>query len=168
MTIVYFIRHAQADNTVREARTRPLTAKGFADRRLVTEFLRDKHVGAVYSSPYRRAVDTVSNFADNVGLPIQTVEDFRERTSDCDMRKDNELFTSFMERQWADFSYTLSDGESLGTVQRRNIAALNEIAAHYANDGAVIAKRQPGFFNMSCMPGMKRVILADYSGGFHT
>lgn len=32
MTTVYFIRHAESDNTVRDGRIRPLTKKGMCDR----------------------------------------------------------------------------------------------------------------------------------------
>ena len=35
-----------------------------------------------------------------------------------------EDFDGFCRRQWADFSYCLSEGESLGQVQRRNVDAL--------------------------------------------
>jgi 2,3-bisphosphoglycerate-dependent phosphoglycerate mutase len=41
MTTVYFIRHAQADNSVCDGRIRPLTEKGLVDRKLVAEFLMD-------------------------------------------------------------------------------------------------------------------------------
>ena len=37
MTTVYFIRHAQADNSIRDGRIKPLTDKGPTDRKLVTD-----------------------------------------------------------------------------------------------------------------------------------
>ena len=138
MTIVYFIRHAQADNSVRDGRIRPLTEKGMKDRSLVTAYLQDKHIDLVFSSPFKRAVDTVADFAERSGLRIETVEDFRERKSDRDMGKSNEGFSSFMERQWADFSYTYSDGECLSEVQERNIAALHAILTRYREKRIVI------------------------------
>jgi len=137
MITVYFIRHAEAVNTVRDGRARPLTEKGLADRRLVTEFLRGKSIDAVLSSPFKRAVDTVADFADWAGLPITTVEDFRERRSDSDWRRDTD-FIPLIERQWADFSYTLSDGECLAAVQERNIAALHEALARHEGQTIVI------------------------------
>ncbi len=62
-TNVYFIRHAESDNTVRDGRIRPLTPKGLADCSLVTNYLNDKNIDMVFSSPFKRAVDTVSDFA---------------------------------------------------------------------------------------------------------
>ena len=76
MTTVYFIRHAEADNSVRDVRKRPLTEKGMNDRVLVTEFLRDKSIEAVLSSPFKRAVDTIAGFANSAGVEIEIIEDF--------------------------------------------------------------------------------------------
>jgi len=138
MTTVYFIRHAKADNSNRDGRNRPLTEKGINDRALVTKFLQDKKISAVLSSPYKRAVDTIADFSRKNGFTIELVEDFRERKSDGDWLRDAD-FIPFMKRQWADFSYSLSDGECLAAVQRRNIAALNKALAKYKDKNIVIA-----------------------------
>jgi len=137
MTTVYFIRHAEADNTVRDGRNRPLTEKGMVDRALVTGFLQDKNIDVVLSSPFKRAVDTVADFANKNGYEIETKEDFRERKSDSDWARGTD-FWPFIERQWADFSYSLSDGECLAVVQDRNIAALNDVLVRYKNKNIVI------------------------------
>jgi len=138
MTIIYFIRHAQSDNSFRDGRIRPLTEKGMNDRALVTEFLQNKSVDAVFSSPFKRAIDTIANFAEKNGFYIDTIEDFRERKSDSNMGKNDTEFTLFMERQWTDFNYTFSDGECLTEVQDRNIVALNEILTKYKDKRIVI------------------------------
>ena len=132
MTAIYFIRHAEADNTNRDGRNRPLTEKGLADRRLVTKFLQDKNIDAVLSSPFKRAVDTVADFAEKNSFEIELIEDFRERKSDSDWLRESDFFP-FIERQWADFSYKLSDGECLAEVQERNISALNKVLKKYEN-----------------------------------
>ena len=138
MTTVYFIRHAQADNANRDGRNRSLTEKGLADRKLVTAFLQDKDIDIVMSSPFRRAVDTVANFAAKNGFEIEIVEDFRERKSDIDLTKENIGFDAFMERQWTDFNYTYSDGECLAAVQKRNITALNDVLRKHKDKNIVI------------------------------
>ena len=137
MTRVYFVRHAQADNSIRDGMIRPLTEKGFVDRGLVTSFLTDKGIDAVLSSPFKRAVDTVADFAAKNGFAIEWIEDFRERKSDSNRLSDSD-FWSFIERQWADFSYSLSDGENLGEVQKRNIAALNDVLERHNGKNIVI------------------------------
>lgn len=138
MTTVYFIRHAQADNSIRDGRIRPLTVKGMGDRALVTAFLQDKGIDVVLSSPFKRAVDTIADFADKNGFDIETVEDFREHKSSGGMGKDNPEHYQFLERQWLDFSYTLSGGECIAEVQRRNISALNGVLSKYKDKSIVI------------------------------
>ena len=138
MTTIYFIRHAEADNSNRDGRNRPLTEKGLQDRHLATEFLRDKRIAAVLSSPFRRAIDTIAPFAEQNGFAIERIEDFRERRSDSNLRSDSPGFELFNQRQWADFSYTLSDGECLAEVQQRNIAALEQVLVRYQGKNVVI------------------------------
>lgn len=137
MTIIYFIRHAQADNSIYNDRIRPLTEKGMNDRALVTDFLQDKNIDIVFSSPFKRAVDTISDFAFKKGFEIEIIEDFRERKSDGDW-VENTNFFSFVKRQWADFSYKLSNNECLAEVQERNISALNEILKNYKDKNIII------------------------------
>jgi len=79
MTTVYFIRHAEADNTDDDGRNRPLTEKGMKDRAAVTAFLQDKNIDTVFSSPYKRAIDTLTDFTEKNGFDIETNEDFREQ-----------------------------------------------------------------------------------------
>ena len=138
MTTVYFIRHSESDATVRDGRIRPLTEKGLADRKLVTAFLQDEKIDAVLSSPFKRAVDTVADFADKNNLVIELVEDFREQKSSSDLNRTHRGFEEHLERQWADFTYKVTDGESLYEVQKRNISALNEVLIRYKDKNIVI------------------------------
>ena len=135
MTSIFYIRHAEPDWTVHDDQSRPLTAKGLKDCQLVTEFLQDKNISVVLSSPYKRAVDTVSPFAKGRGLDVQLIEDFRERAISSVWIDD---FAEFVSKQWEDFSYKLADGESLGEVQRRNVAALKEAVRQYKDKNIVI------------------------------
>lgn len=122
MTKVYFVRHAQSDWRSGSDRERGLTPEGLEDRRVVLEFLRDKPVDCFYCSPYRRSLDTVAEAADYFGLPIHTDERLREREA-APGGNVRELFR----RRWADFDWHEEGGESLRSVQERNIAALTDI-----------------------------------------
>ena len=137
MTVIYFVRHAQADNTHRDERTRPLTEKGMADRVLVTEYLADKAIDAVFSSPYRRAVDTVADFAEKYGFEIEIIEDFREHNYSNTWLPSDEYFP-IVEKQWLDFSHKNSGAESFDELQKRNIAALDDVLARYAGKNIAI------------------------------
>lgn len=135
MTKVYFIRHAEPNYKNHNDMLRELTSKGIADRKLVTEYLSDKGVDIVLSSPYKRAVDTVSDFALTYGKQTEIIDDFRERKVDSVWIED---FHSFSKKQWEDFDYKLSDGETLHEVQNRNIKALMDTVTRYCGKNIVV------------------------------
>ena len=135
MTTVFFVRHAQPNYHNHDDMLRELSPKGMEDRKRVTHFLSGKRIDVVLSSPYKRAVDTVRHFADAQGIPIETIEAFRERKVAGGWVED---FTSFAQRQWHDFSYKLPDGECLQEVQHRNICALQSVIKKYAGKNIVI------------------------------
>lgn len=134
-TRVFFVRHAEPNYDNHDDRLRELSPKGLEDRKLVTAFLSDKDIDVALSSPFKRAIDTVADFAEKNSLPIETIEDFRERKVDSCWIED---FTAFSQNQWSDFDYKLSDGECLREVQDRNIAALNELLEKYSGKNIVI------------------------------
>ncbi len=135
MTRVYFVRHAEPNYDNHDDMLRELTPKGMEDRKLVTAFLSDKDIDAVLSSPYKRAVDTVADFAEKNGLSIETIDDFRERKVGNGWIED---FKEFSRNQWSDFSYKLPGGECIREVQDRNIAALNTVLERYNGKNIVI------------------------------
>ena len=123
MTTVYFVRHAQSDYRSGSDRERGLTAEALEDRKIVLDFLRDKRADVFYCSPYRRSLDTISETAEFYGKPIHTDERLREREVGSEGNNHHELFR----KRWADFGWHEPGGESLRSVQERNIAALTEI-----------------------------------------
>ena len=137
MTTVYFIRHAEADNSILDGRIRPLTKKGMDDCALVTSFLQDKNIDVVLSSPYKRAVETVRDFANEKGLQVLSVEGFKEHETISDNYPSDEYF-AFIREYWADFRYKVPNDESLSDVQERNITALNTVLCEYENKNIVI------------------------------
>ncbi len=135
MTNIYFVRHAESDYRIHDEVNRPLTDKGLRDRSLVSDYLDKKGVTAVYSSPYKRAYDTVAEFAQRKGLEIVCVDAFRERNI-ADLWIDD--FILFSKKQWNDFDFKTSTGESLREVQKRNIEALQKLINTHPNETIVI------------------------------
>lgn len=122
MTKIYFVRHAQPEHAWEDDRTRPLTGEGKRDSAIVFEFLKDKHIDAFYSSPYKRSMDTIADSADFFGKDIITDEDLRERE-----KGENGNNHGMFQKRWADHNYHEEGGESIAMVQKRNIRALTEI-----------------------------------------
>lgn len=128
ITTIYFIRHATSDHSNKDERNRGLTPKGINDCQLVTAYLNDKNVDYLFSSPYKRSILTIENFANRRNLKIECIENFRERKVDSCWIDD---FESFAKQQWSNFDYKLNDGETLREVQERNIKSLNELLHDY-------------------------------------
>ena len=122
MTKIYFVRHAQPEHAWEDDRTRPLTGEGKKDSAIVFEFLKDKHIDAFYSSPYKRSMDTIADSADFFGKDIITDEELRERE-----KGENGNNHGMFHKRWDDHNYHEEGGESIAMVRKRNMRALTEI-----------------------------------------
>ncbi len=129
MTKVYFVRHCQPNFENRDDRTRGLTRKGLDDRKVITNYLLDKNIDVIFSSPYKRCLDTIEPFAELAKLPINQIENLKER---C-IGKWVESFNEYAIKQWNNFDYKIENGESLAEVQNRNIKEIENILKN--NDG---------------------------------
>lgn len=136
MTKVYFVRHAQSAVLKCDDRVRPLTKDGRRDSKAVSWLLADREISFIASSPYTRAVDTVSHFSELTGSEISVYEDLRERNAGG---WHGDRFFEFIEKQWADFDYHIEDGECLREVQERNIRVLKELLAEHKGENIVVA-----------------------------
>lgn len=135
MTTIYFIRHTEADASINDQRTRPLTQKGLSDRKVITRFFQDKQIHAVLSSPYVRTVETITEFAESINQKIETVEAFRGLSVNGIWI---DSYKSFFEKYWLDFTYHYADGESFLELKNRTIPALNLVLNKHKNENIVI------------------------------
>lgn len=133
MTKVFFVRHAQPEHNHTDDRTRPLTAEGISDTKIVLETLKDKKIDTFYCSPYTRSVCTIRETADYYGMDIQTDERLRERKKGADGNNHG-----MFQKRWADHDYHEDGGESIRMVQKRNVEALKEILAENSGKNIVI------------------------------
>ena len=133
MTRVYFVRHAQPDFSWEDDRTRPLTAEGKEDSKVVVEFLKDKQIDVFYCSPYLRSMDTIADTATYYGKEILTDERLREREKGPS-GNGRELLC----KRWADLDFHEEGGESIHMAQKRNVAALQEILCANQDKNIVI------------------------------
>lgn len=134
-TTIYFIRHAEPNYENHDDLTRELTEKGLQDSQEIVKQFQDVRIDHLFSSPYKRSIDTITPLAQFCEKEIVIVDDFRERKITDRWIED---FTGFTEKQWTDFSYHLPGGESLQQVQERNILALEQILQEYNNQTIVI------------------------------
>ena len=135
LTTIYFIRHAEPNYHNHDDFLRELTDKGLQDSKELVNLFSEILIDAVYSSPYKRAVDTITPLALSKQKSIHLENDFRERKITDKWIED---FTGFTEKQWTDFSYRLEGGESLSQVQNRNIQALEKVLQEHKGHTVVI------------------------------
>ncbi|RXJ04569.1 histidine phosphatase family protein [Anaerobacillus alkaliphilus] len=134
MTSLYFVRHAHSTYTPDEL-GRPLSEKGFADAKTVTELLMNEGIDAVVSSPYKRAVQTVEGIANYINKEIEIIEGFKERTLTTVPAED---FTLAITKVWEDYDFSWEGGESNHVAQKRGVASTYEILDQYRGRNVVI------------------------------
>lgn len=134
MTELYFVRHAQPDYTYGTDATFPLSDEGMIDRMKAYKALRDIHFDDAFSSPYKRSYDTIAPIADRQGLSIITDRRLREREKGESGNSGIEMF----KKRWSDFDFHEQGGESLGSVQKRNISCIKEILLDYRDKTVLI------------------------------
>jgi 2,3-bisphosphoglycerate-dependent phosphoglycerate mutase len=133
MTQIYFIRHSVPDLSIKDDLLRPLTIDGINKANELVKLFENIQIDKIYSSPYKRTLQTLEPISVYKNMNINIIEDFRERKISNDWI-DN--FNEYCKNQWEDFSYKLENGESLSEVQFRNVQALNKILVE--NSGKII------------------------------
>ncbi len=122
MTRLFFVRHAQPQRPWKGDQDRPLSAEGMQDAGRILEFFRNIPLDVVYSSPYKRSIDTIKSAAEYWHKEIHTDERLRRRGSGIDGAG-----REMIQKRWEDLDYHEPGGESVRMVQQRNVAAVLEI-----------------------------------------
>lgn len=78
-TIIYFVRHADSIFIPNMEGERGLSEKGTADALRIIEILGNELIDLFISSPYERAIQTISGLAASYKKEITIVKDLRER-----------------------------------------------------------------------------------------
>lgn len=118
-TLVYLVRHAESKYTPDEL-GRPITEKGQRDALQVARSLSYEQLDAIYSSPYRRAIQTVEPLANQNSKAVELIEDFRERS----LVAGEVDFDEAALKTWKDFAFSYPGGESNFQAQARGVASL--------------------------------------------
>ena len=124
-TRIYLIRHAHSEPNADEA-GRPLSARGEADLAQVKRIMAGEFIDRVYSSPYRRAVQTVEGVAAIFGHEVIRCEGFRERQLAAGSLP---YGPEQVKQAWQDEDFCLAGGESNRVAAARGSAALSDVLA---------------------------------------
>ncbi|MDF7673054.1 histidine phosphatase family protein [Lactobacillus sp. ESL0701] len=126
MTTIYLIRHGEPDTSVHDDWTRPLTRLGQQQAQEIADKFKNVSLTAIYSSPFNRAVATVTPLAQQQNLIVQTSNLLIERRMP-EWFSDAQAFDEYTRQQWRDFTYTAKGGESLAEAQTRYLDFLMKI-----------------------------------------
>ena len=110
MTEILLVRHAMAGQWELPNAERPLSEQGRKDAGMLSSKLAKSGIHAIYSSPFKRALETVEPLARETGIKIQIRADLRESEKN----------------------------EELPEVRKRMVAALCEIVGENKNKTVVV------------------------------
>lgn len=133
-TTVYLVRHAHAHWTTDD--TRPLSEAGTEAAKRLAALLSDRPIAAIYSSPSRRAIDTVAPLADRLGLQVQLMPDLREREL---LPMAPELFDEAVASTWRFPERAPPGSESNDVAQRRGLNALESVLDRHRQQHIVVS-----------------------------
>ena len=143
------VRHAVAMPPPGDELTRPLTADGLRQALDLVATLGEPRPVAVWSSPYRRAMQTVQPTARALGLAVRTRWELREWDDGLPYTEDWERH---YDRSWAQPSFARPGGESLAGVTVRAVEVVRALAREHrggrvlaASHGTFIARALIGF-----------------------
>lgn len=136
MTSVYLIRHGQTawnkEEIFRGRTDVPLNEIGLREAELAGEYLKDKEIHVIYSSPLSRAWQTAQKIAQFHNLEVQPLNGIIDMSfgrweghpHQEIQKNDREIY-----RQWREEPHKvrLPGGESLEDVRVRSMAALEEV-----------------------------------------
>ncbi|HLL64944.1 MAG TPA: histidine phosphatase family protein [Micromonosporaceae bacterium] len=177
-TNVVLVRHALSIPPTADGPaelTRPLAGDGLQQALALVGTLTEPLPVAVWSSPYRRAVQTVQPTAQALSLPIHTSWELREWDDGLPYTDDWEQHYA---HSWADPSYARPEGESLNQLTARAVHAVRTLADEHrgrvvlaASHGTFIARALSGFgmpadwrfWQRMPMPAIYRLRFADPS-----
>jgi 2,3-bisphosphoglycerate-dependent phosphoglycerate mutase len=137
---------------------RPLSPLGVQQAEQLTGALLAYDPHRVLSSPYRRAVQTVSPTAAALGLHVETREALREWSSGIGATPD---WQSRYRACWEDPEHVPDGGESHRALEHRAVAALRQLAAE-AHDSSVTVVASHGAWIARALHGLGCAVDADF------
>ncbi|AZB41300.1 histidine phosphatase family protein [Bacillus sp. FJAT-42376] len=117
---IYLIRHCKANGQEAEA---TLTAEGEVQAVSLSAFLTDKNIKVIYSSPYKRAVDSISPFAGQNRLNITIDRRLEERILSKENLHD---WMDKLSQTFVDKTLCFGGGESSHYAASRGLAVIRD------------------------------------------
>jgi len=109
--------------------------------------IKELPISAIYTSPLKRAVDTANILSKHIGVPVQILgglididyggwQGLSPREA---VKQDSELYTKWLKRP---HEVRFPDGESLGDVRARAVAAVEELVPKHNNETVILVSHK--------------------------
>jgi 2,3-bisphosphoglycerate-dependent phosphoglycerate mutase len=134
MTTYYLVRHAHADWMIDENRL--LSAQGREESNHIADILQKYPIGAIYSSPFTRAYETILPLSTRLYIPIKIEPNLRERKIGNSAIED---FYKAVEATWRDPLFSFPEGESNYIAQQRGLGFFQRLHNEQIADHIVIS-----------------------------
>ena len=121
MNELYIVRHCEAAGQAPDA---PLTDAGLAQAEALAAALPRGAVDKIISSPYKRAVQSITPFADRHALTIEIDDRLRERS----LGSPGPDWRTALEATFEDLDLAFTDGESNRAAMQRGVAVIDGIS----------------------------------------
>ena len=138
MRMIYFVRHCESIKTGSD-RGRGLTDAGQEQAQELVAFFEAIPVDAIYSSPMRRAVDSVRPLAEQRDLPIYEAAFQERRFQETDERLSPERLEELLKRSFQNDDYTQSGGESNQIARNRALTVIDQLRKTHPHYRVVVA-----------------------------
>ncbi|WNQ11958.1 histidine phosphatase family protein [Paenibacillus aurantius] len=121
MKRIYLVRHSQAAGQEPEA---PLTETGAQHALELAEFLQDRQVGYIVSSPFVRAMETIKPLSDRIQVEVRTDGRLQERVLSAVPLAD---WMEKLEATYQDDLLKYEGGESAKEAAERGLQVIGEL-----------------------------------------
>ena len=138
MTTIYFVRHCESVKTGSD-RERGLTDVGQLQAQKLVMFFEAIPIDAIFSSPMRRAIDSVRLLANQRNMQVMTLP-FQERLFQLiDKRLTSERLEEVLRQSFLDVDYAEVGGESNCMALDRAVATIEKLRDMHPNQQMLIA-----------------------------
>jgi 2,3-bisphosphoglycerate-dependent phosphoglycerate mutase len=134
VTTIFLIRHGRADWPGEGER--PLSASGVRAAQAISQLPYLRPMDAIYSSPFRRSIETVTPLARNLGIDVEVLNDLRERELPVVAGTE---FEAIVNDAWRFPERSPAGGESNVVAQARGLAVVRTLLGRHTGHHIAIA-----------------------------
>ncbi|MGE7625517.1 histidine phosphatase family protein [Viridibacillus sp. NPDC096237] len=124
-TTIYFIRHAESPFIFGGERERPLLEKGKETAKKLVSSLNKIEFDAVFSSPYKRVLQTLDGLIESSKIVIE--EGLRERAIKWQYKLPQSEIDFALMKSFENIDFCLEGGESVREAQNRSLPIIFDI-----------------------------------------